>query len=314
MAALRQLLVFTAFTALHAGVANAGVIDLRLEVNYANGSSSAGGDWQLFAKSDELGLFSLRVPLSGINAVVDGELPVGRVNGSATNNAGFSTFLNRNLGSTRELFFGQTVTPGGAGQQGLFYGVGTLSNGSPFFPGRQSGTRTLGPDITTLTSVQGVPWATEDSLWATGVTVASGEFAAGLTPSFSTLAGAFEGSLFDGVGTIAAPGSTTSDVDFTTLVVTNLDMGLGGDFNSDGTVDLLDLDILGNNFGAGPGATRGQGDGNGDGNVDLLDLDILGSTFGQSVGSAASIPEPGSLVMLVLASIFVVGTSTRSRD
>jgi hypothetical protein len=57
---------------------------------------------------------------------------------------------------------------------------------------------------------------------------------------------------------------------------------LDADFNGDGSVDLLDLDILGGNFGAGPGATASQGDANGDGNIDLLDLDILGSEFGSS--------------------------------
>lgn len=63
---------------------------------------------------------------------------------------------------------------------------------------------------------------------------------------------------------------------------------LASDFNGDGTVDLLDLDALGANFGAGPGATTAQGDANGDGNVDLLDLDILGSEFG-SVATSSSI-------------------------
>ena len=65
----------------------------------------------------------------------------------------------------------------------------------------------------------------------------------------------------------------------------------------DGTVDLLDLDILGANFG-GPGDSS-SGDANGDGVVDLLDLDILGANFGQSLPSA-SVPEPTAVVLLLL--------------
>ena len=68
---------------------------------------------------------------------------------------------------------------------------------------------------------------------------------------------------------------------------------LPGDANGDGTVDLLDLDILGANFGA-TDATVAQGDFNGDTVVDLLDLDILGANFGQS--SSEAVPEPTSLL------------------
>ena len=75
--------------------------------------------------------------------------------------------------------------------------------------------------------------------------------------------------------------------------------GLMSDFNGDGTVDLLDLDILGANFGLDP-ATMAEGDANGDGVVDLLDLDILGVEFG-SGGEGSAVPEPGSLAMLALA-------------
>ncbi|MEO0529425.1 MAG: dockerin type I domain-containing protein [Planctomycetota bacterium] len=70
--------------------------------------------------------------------------------------------------------------------------------------------------------------------------------------------------------------------------------GLPGDANGDGNVDLLDLDILGQNFGLMP-ATLAQGDFNGDGKVDLLDLDILGQNFGMS--AAVAVPEPSTLAI-----------------
>lgn len=76
---------------------------------------------------------------------------------------------------------------------------------------------------------------------------------------------------------------------------------LDGDANGDGNVDLLDLDILGSNFGLMGGATVAQGDFNADGNVDLLDLDILGSNFGATINNSTSIPEPTSLAGLLAA-------------
>ncbi|MEO0529748.1 MAG: hypothetical protein AAF266_04130 [Planctomycetota bacterium] len=84
---------------------------------------------------------------------------------------------------------------------------------------------------------------------------------------------------------------------------------LAADFNGDGIVDLLDLDILGANFGDLTGLA--PGDANGDGNVDLLDLDILGSQFGSTASTA--IPEPASSFMLAVALVVASGRCRDSR-
>ncbi|MEO0531966.1 MAG: dockerin type I domain-containing protein [Planctomycetota bacterium] len=76
--------------------------------------------------------------------------------------------------------------------------------------------------------------------------------------------------------------------------------GTPGDANGDGAVDLLDLDILGANFGS-TDAGVAQGDFNGDGNVDLLDLDILGANFGNV--SAVSVPEPATQVLVACVTL-----------
>ncbi|MEM6750594.1 MAG: FG-GAP-like repeat-containing protein, partial [Planctomycetota bacterium] len=83
---------------------------------------------------------------------------------------------------------------------------------------------------------------------------------------------------------------------------------LPGDANGDGVVDLLDFDILAQNFGApgnGLGTPNGSADGdfNGDGVIDLLDFDILAQNFGASspANTSGAIPEPMSLALLGLA-------------
>lgn len=85
---------------------------------------------------------------------------------------------------------------------------------------------------------------------------------------------------------------------------------LPGDANSDGKVDLLDLSILGANFGQSP-RTFAQGNFNepADTVVDLLDLSILGANFGATLG-AVSVPEPAS-ALLVLAGVALAATRRR---
>jgi len=78
-----------------------------------------------------------------------------------------------------------------------------------------------------------------------------------------------------------------------------------GDFNCDGEIGLLDLRVLGANWGA-IGVIGAEGDANGDCKVGLLDLDILGQNWGRSV----PIPEPGTIASLVLV-VGIVGCRYR---
>jgi hypothetical protein len=81
-----------------------------------------------------------------------------------------------------------------------------------------------------------------------------------------------------------------------------------GDFNQDGRLDLLDLDILGRNFGK-PG-THSDGDANNDGLVNLLDLDVLSDpNFG--VPATTAVPEPTGALMLAAC---VVAATLRRRS
>lgn len=83
-----------------------------------------------------------------------------------------------------------------------------------------------------------------------------------------------------------------------------------GDANGDGSVDILDLDILSSNFGMTGGAIYNDADFNGDGSVDILDLDILSANFGSV--TPAAVPEPASLIVAVLVGAAGIAT-TRTR-
>ncbi len=94
---------------------------------------------------------------------------------------------------------------------------------------------------------------------------------------------------------------------------------LPGDINEDGVVGLLDLDILGANWGDSL-TGRDEGDLNGDGVVGLLDLDLLGANWGTGAVSSAAlysalaygtaVPEPTAMT---LESLGLLGTMSRRR-
>lgn len=83
---------------------------------------------------------------------------------------------------------------------------------------------------------------------------------------------------------------------------------LSADFNTDGIVNLLDLDILGANYND-SGTLTETGDANGDGVTNLLDLDILGtqwqqsSSFAEALAAAGIVPEPATLGLLVIGGV-----------
>jgi hypothetical protein len=87
-----------------------------------------------------------------------------------------------------------------------------------------------------------------------------------------------------------------------------------GDFNGDGRADQLDLDIWKANAGVMSDATLDMGDATGDGAVNLLDLDVWkAATATVSGGSAAGVPEPGTLAMLAAGVLGLVGYGWRRR-
>ena len=83
---------------------------------------------------------------------------------------------------------------------------------------------------------------------------------------------------------------------------------LAGDSNLDDAVDTVDFNNLASAFGS--SGTWTTGDFNYDGQVDSVDFNLLAANFGQSMSATADtpgalIPEPSSLLALVLASMLV---------
>ncbi len=86
-----------------------------------------------------------------------------------------------------------------------------------------------------------------------------------------------------------------------------------GDANVDGTVNVLDLGILANNYKQ-PGSKYWfNGDFNGDDTVNVLDLGLLANNYrwSEAGGAEQAIPEPAALALLTLG---VVGLMRRRRS
>ena len=76
-----------------------------------------------------------------------------------------------------------------------------------------------------------------------------------------------------------------------------------GDANLDGNVDFPDFLALSAGFGGKGGWADGDFDGNGQ--VEFPDFLALSANFGESKTAAASVPEPSSLLILLLGLVAV---------
>jgi hypothetical protein len=292
-----------AVAVLFAATAPAQTIDLSLNVFYSDPSDVfSGGTWQLVAKSsaDNFGIVGLAVNLTNINdddVVNEGPRGLVQTNKPAGFASLFEVFPNTNYDM---LFTAQEPLP--SGQQGAFYGVGRLQNGSPIYPGQQGGTNSVAgsPNITTLTAVEDIPWATGDALgnsaWNIAAVFASGTFEEDVTPGFFPTGQT--GSVFTSIGSATVFGTTT-EATITTIVRTNSTGPSSADYNNDGFVDAADYVLwrkVPGSFGGIPGG-----------------YNLWRQQFGTDVGPGAggggasgAVPEPASVILLVfgLASVY----------
>jgi hypothetical protein len=288
-----------------AAPATAQTIDVSLNVFYSNPANvNSGGTWELVAKSGNFGIAGVSLLVTNITSAQN-EAPRETVNGSDL--AGFGLFSNtpHPLGF-RNLTIGQVPIPaanlGPADEQSIFYGVGTLANGAP---------GAIGPAFASLANVVDVPWATGDAFsnpaWATAARLASGTFAAGLTPGFFAASGelAPDGNVFTSVPPTNRTYGSLADAAITTIVRTNFANMLPGDYNANGVVDAADYVLWRNGGPLLNDPTSG---------VQPGDYDVWRANFGKVAGAGAAtdhlstiranagaaVPEPASWMLLVV--------------
>jgi dockerin type I repeat protein len=316
-------LIICALAARVAPAVTPDTINLSLNVFYSTPTNtSSGGNWELVAKSCQagpcgnFGIAGITTRIRNINSGAIDEGPRGIVNGS--NPAGFGLFVdtphvaNPPVPAFHEIAVGQLpIAPLPAGnEQSLFYGVGTIANGSP---------GTIGPAFTSLTSPQDIPWAATpdpfgDAAWNIGARLASGTFSTGVTPAF--LSGSV-GNVFTAVGTSTTIGNIDQAGTVTTIVRTNFQPS--ADYNHNGIVDAADY-VIWRKLQGQPAVPPGAGaDGNGDGFINNLDYDLWRAHFGNPFGAGAggglstnSVPEPASC-MLVAFGALLIGALCRPR-
>lgn len=311
-----------ALASLFAAASSAQTIDLSLNVFYSTPSNAAsGGTWELVAKSSPgtFGISGVDTFIRNINndAIIEG--PRATVNGS--NTAGFQLLENTFHSAAppnpayRELLVAQKPLyplPSGS-EETYFYGVGTLTNGAPNYPGKPAGSNSIGPAFTSLTSPQDIPWAVADAFndatWATAARLLSGTFAAGVTPSFFT---GSSGNVFTSVPpTNTQLGTEVLASTITAIVRTNFAPAVqSADYNHNGIVDAPDY-VLWRKTLNGTAAPAGSGaDGNVDGTVNPPDYTLWLSHFGNPMGAGAggglsttTVPEPTSCALLTIGAL-----------
>ncbi|HLA85917.1 MAG TPA: LamG-like jellyroll fold domain-containing protein [Thermoguttaceae bacterium] len=149
----------------------------------------------------------------------------------------------------------------------------------------------------TLTDTSGVDHT------VTGITTCSGDMGTLVT-------GAGLGQM--GFYTFASYGDWVID---NVSLVDYLAVQIPGDATGEGQVNAADAEMLAANWGTTTGATWSMGDFNGDGAVNALDASILAANWGAGGNeSAATVPEPGSAVLLALFALAALPRRTRRRS
>jgi hypothetical protein len=309
---------------LPSAIASAEVIDLSLNVLYTNPQyAPGGGTWELVAKSDGFGLVGVKALLTNIDAgsVVNAG-PRGTVNDTDPAGIQLTAVPYNGLGYTEVNSYQLALRPEApvGDEQTVFYGIGTLDNGAPNYPGQPMGTNSIGPAFTSLTVDAGEPWGLPDSLneaeWDGAALLATGPFSGEMPGFYSDSLHKSTGNTFTSVGTSTNFGSISNPlIEATTVVRTNLVQT--ADYNHNGVVDAADYVVWRKTLGS---TTMLDADGDSSGTIDEADYEVwrmdFGTVFGPGSGSslgAAAVPEPTAAAILAVGAAFSLG-SLRSRS
>jgi hypothetical protein len=303
-------------------------LDVRLKVTYNDEmNAGSGGFWELAAKSGqtEFGIAALSLRLTGIDSGVQRLAPRGTVNGDES--AGFFVFSNDAQSGHRNITIGQ-ASLGSGPDQTVFYGVGTQTTGSPDFAGKDPLWNSIGPFYSTLTNVENIPWATEETgtPWETAALFLMGSFSPGATPNFFVGTGAIS----NGVVFTALTGTVSASIPLipgeNAIVDTNLMVpsGVLGDYNGDTLVNAADYTTWRNNLGGDAAAAFAPGtrDPMNGGPINQLDYDFWKTRYGMGPGAggglglgSTAVPEPGCgwLVVAGFGLLLVAGSRSVQR-
>ena len=88
---------------------------------------------------------------------------------------------------------------------------------------------------------------------------------------------------------------------------------LAGDFDADNDVDGVDFGIWQTGYPTASGATLADGDADGDGDVDGTDFGLWQANYPTNMGSAAAIPEPATLGLMLVSGLALLHGKRRFR-
>lgn len=274
---------------------------------------------------------------TGRISIVDGTLATGRGSTNRLTNQGRLDLLDAVVNGDLHNTNGTTVVTGGAvAFNGRVTGDGQFSSGGQvtfnerFEPGMAATATTFGGDVTFTTDnsllmqIGGpIAGAQFDQISVVGSAALGGTLDVALLGGFLPTAGQSFPLIKYGVrdGTFATvnlpplPSSLAWSIDYgaNALALSVNSTGLLGDLNLDGAVDRADVAILVGNYGMPSAASPAQGDLNGDNRVSLADLIVLQSQFGSPGSPPASVPEPSTCSLALLAASLIALSCRRRR-
>jgi fibronectin-binding autotransporter adhesin len=261
------------------------------------------GVWNLAKEDAGTWTISANQNYTGTTTVNAGKL---LVNGTNSGGGTYNVAADGTLGGTGSIGGSEvTVAPGGKLAPGA--SVGTFAVGSAAIQGTLAIEYNGDSDVIDLLNIAG-------SLNISGATLSFANVGTGGLNGSPHIFASY-GSLIGGTfGTVVGlPAGYSINYNYLNGNQIAIVSAHPGDFDSDGDVDGADFVAWQTNFPTATGATRAQGDADGDGDVDGADFVVWQTNFPFTPGpGVATVPEPGSLMLALVAVGGAIGLRRRS--